>query len=86
MILKGWDIYDAKQEGINLNEFIINCPRIAERETPANPYDAFCQAILDCYGDGNLVQFDGLYYIYDPGKHYWEERLQINIEATSKNG
>ena len=79
--LKGWDIYDAYTENIDLVKFISECPRIAERETPANPYDAFCQAILDCYGDGNLVQFDGLYYIYDPQKHYWEERLQINIES-----
>ena len=64
--LKGWDIYDAYTENIDLVKFISECPRIAERETPSNPYDAFCHAISDCYGDGNLVQFDGLYYIYDP--------------------
>ena len=76
-----WDIADAKNDGITLENFIKNCPRKYDRETPGTPYEAFTIALSEIYGDGNIDQFDGLYYNYNDKKHFWEERLQINIES-----
>jgi hypothetical protein len=40
MLKKGWDIHDAKEQGINLEEFISICPRVIEslEVEPSDPY------------------------------------------------
>jgi hypothetical protein len=81
----GWDIVDAVEEGIDIVEFI-NANIIEEKEQEKieslmTPYDAFHAARKALYGENNLEQIDGIFYVYDEKKHYWQERLKINIES-----
>ncbi len=84
---KGWDIADAVDEGINPAEFIQQNIIIEESEkeqkieATMTPYEAFHAARKHLYGDNNLEQIDGIFYIYCEQKHYWQERLKINIES-----
>ena len=73
-----WDIADAVKEEFDVEGFL----KSGEYEkTPVTPYETFLKVIDEIYGRENIVQLDGIYYIYRTDKHYWEERLQINIES-----
>lgn len=75
-----WDIADAHDEGLDIVDFIDKCPR-HNSLLPETPYDAFIKAITEIYGIDNLDQYEGYYYVYNEGKHYWTMRLQCTIEA-----
>lgn len=77
---QGWDIKDAFNEGVDLLKFIDQCSALYG-DMPTSEYDAFCMAMKAVYGENNVEQFDGYYWVYSERNHFWRSRSKKSIES-----
>ena len=77
---QGWDIKDAFNEGVDLLKFIDQCSALYG-DMPTSEYDAFCMAMKAVYGENNVEQFDGYYWVYSERHHFWRSRSKKSIES-----
>lgn len=83
---KKWTLQDAIDKEIDIKKFIENCARVEKSdginlEKYYSPYEIFHIIRQKIYGSENLEQLDGIFYIYNENKYFWQERLEVNIKS-----
>jgi hypothetical protein len=76
-----WDIADAEEEGLDLNEIIETLKNGVKEWPPVDPYYAYKKFVDEIYGGENLIQIDGIMWQYQKDRHFWRQIKKENLSV-----